>query len=171
MLPLYWQCYQKYTKGTGCSTPWKHTARHKFCVNTLLLDKRTFAQNFKFCFISFQELKQQIAFVYSCVSLPQHALNLRRVNFAQKLQIVIIVSHKNILHTPPSLLVFPLFHLNPNLFFLLLATPYSSPHILDTLVLIISIFLSHSFQIIQQKPTSRSLYMGTGIHLVCNSSQ
>ena len=60
---------------------------------------------------------------------------------------------------------FSLFHLNPNLFFLLLATPYSSPHILDTLVLIISIFLSHPFQIIQQKPTSRSLYMGTGIHL------
>ena len=90
--------------------------------------------------VPFQELKEQIHFVYSCVSLPQHALNLCRVNLAQKLQIVTIVSWENILHTSPSLLVFHSFHLNHNLFFLLLATPYSSPHILDTLVLTISIF-------------------------------
>ena len=98
-------------------------------------------------------------FVYSCVSLPQHALNLCRVNLAQKLQIVIIVSRENILHTSPSLLVFH--SLNPNLFFLLLATYHSFPHILDTLVLTISIFPSLPFQIIQQKPISRSPYMGT----------
>ena len=56
---------------------------------------------------------------------------------------------------------FSLFHLNPNLFFLLLATPYSSSHILDTLVVTIS-FFQVSFQIIQQKPISRSPYIGTG---------
>ena len=80
------------------------------CYVTPLLDKRTLAQNFKFCFISFQELKEQIHFVYSCVSLPQHALNLCQGNLAQKLQIVTIVSWENILHTSPSLLVFHSFN-------------------------------------------------------------
>ena len=102
------------------------------------------------------------------VSLPQLALNLCRVNLAQKLQIVTIVSWENILHTSPSLLVFHSFHLNHNLFFLLLATPYSSPHILDTLVLTISIFPSLPFQIIQQKLTSRSPYMGTHTIFYCS---
>ena len=105
-------------------------------------------------------------FCVFCVSLPQLALNLCRVNLA-KLQIVTIVSWENILHTSPSLLVFHSFHLNPNLFFLLLATPYSSPHILDTLVLTISIFPSLPFQIIQQKPTSRSPYIGTRTIFYC----
>ena len=106
-------------------------------------------------------------FVYSCVSLPQHALNpLSGQPHPKITDSYNSVSGKHITYLSITS-CFSLFHLNPNLFFLLLATYYSSPHILDTLVVTISIFPSLPFQIIQQKPISRSPYMGTHTFFYC----
>ena len=56
---------------------------------------------------------------------------------------------------------FSLFHLNPNLFFLLLATYYSCPHILDTLVLTTSIFPS----LISNHPTEANIQESLNGHM------